>query len=449
MYARVLTGVPTLAEVVNRVKKMKTQRTAGVKVRDMLDLKRLAARMEMPALNTTALALPNDMLVPGQLIQSETGPRTLCAALAKVGASLAIPMDNISYSVHGQCFTGPVQIGWVLQLLGMPKKFCLHVDGKHKLHHGGFVLISVGTHYLRYDPHHTKLTTSFAPLVYLMCKEQETCGAARILIDALDNVSVTYGGAHLQPGASFSDHSDAFRNAIVELYGCPHGSCYPHIVRKWSEGEYMSKNWEHFDEAKHHIWCVNHAHTEQMKDLLIYEIGEVWESWGLPEGLKRFWNSNMQGAWSAWSIGEFECMLATPSQQALLMHVPFSRPTTPSLRRPTAVLLRVRACVCVRVCVCVCANKTACARTQAQESWHKQILRSKIPGQFKGSTEHVLTHAIPQLITIDGLHLPSVLTFDVPVVPRGVLQRAKWYVDRKETHIMIEYDYDYDDAVCL
>ena len=82
-----------------------------------------------------------------------------------------------------------------------------------------------------------------------------------------------------------------------------------------------------------------------------------------------------------------------------------------------------------------------------QESWHKTILGSKIPGMFKGSTEHVLTHAIPQLVLVDGCDLPNKLTFDVPIVPREVLQRAAWYLKRQETHIMIKYDPDYEDAV--
>ena len=66
---------------------------------------------------------------------------------------------------------------------------------------------------------------------------------------------------------------------------------------------------------------------------------------------------------------------------------------------------------------------------------------------FKGSTEHVLTHAIPQLVLVDGCDLPNKLTFDVPIVPREVLQRAAWYLKRQETHIMIKYDPDYEDAV--
>ena len=89
----------------------------------------------------------------------------------------------------------------------------------------------------------------------------------------------------------------------------------------------MSKSDPHFDEFQKHIWYVHHAHTTAMKDVLIQEIGEIWEGWGvvkkgskkrqpgLAPGLRKFWNGNMQGVWSSWALGEFQCCLATPSQQ--------------------------------------------------------------------------------------------------------------------------------------
>ena len=89
----------------------------------------------------------------------------------------------------------------------------------------------------------------------------------------------------------------------------------------------MSKSDPHFDEFQKHIWYVHHAHTTAMKDVLIQEIGEIWEGWGvvkkgskkrqpgLAPALRKFWNGNMQGVWSSWALGEFQCCLATPSQQ--------------------------------------------------------------------------------------------------------------------------------------
>ena len=50
---------------------------------------------------------------------------------------------------------------------------------------------------------------------------------------------------------------------------------------------------------------------------------------------------------------------------------------------------------------------------QCQEAYHRTILKTKIPGMFKGSTEHVIQAAMPQLVKMDGLLLPSEINFTV------------------------------------
>ena len=61
--------------------------------------------------------------------------------------------------------------------------------------------------------------------------------------------------------------------------------------------------------------------------------------------------------------------------------------------------------------------------------------QTKIPGMFKGSTETVFAKALPQLIEMDGLQLPTTLGFSVPAIPKGMMQKALWYVDHKESHL--------------
>ena len=75
-----------------------------------------------------------------------------------------VPMDNAAYETEGICLTGPTQLSWISQLVQRPRNFVLHADGKHKLHHGKWVLMTVGTHYLRYDVQNQALCTTFAPL---------------------------------------------------------------------------------------------------------------------------------------------------------------------------------------------------------------------------------------------------------------------------------------------
>ena len=77
-----------------------------------------------------------------------------------------------------------------------------------------------------------------------------------------------------------------------------------------------------------------------------------------------FWDSNCLDPWKCWSTGEFDCMLCT-------------------------------------------------AANQCQESYHKTIHRTKIPGMYKGSTEHVIQVAVPKLVKLDGVMLPSEMNFKV------------------------------------
>ena len=43
--------------------------------------------------------------------------------------------------------------------------------------------------------------------------------------------------------------------------------------------------------------------------------------------------------------------------------------------------------------------------------------------------------ALPQLIGMGALRLPSTLEFGVPAIPKGMMQKALWYVEHVDTHI--------------
>ena len=126
-----------------------------------------------------------------------------------------------------------------------------------------------------------------------------------------------------------------------------------------------------------------------MRDLLTQGFGELWDRWG--KHMNTFWNSYVIDGWDNWTLGLFEARLCTPSQQA-------------------------------------------------QESWHKLLLNSRIPDMFKGSTEHVFKESLPQLILMDGLALPNTLRFSVPAIPKGMMQKALWYVEHQATHVRAARD---------
>lgn len=94
-----------------------------------------------------------------------------------------MPMDLEAYNVEGAVFTGAAQIKWIVQLAQpeMQRQFVLHGDGKHKLHCGKWILLTMGTHVSSYDKGNSKLVTSYRPLVYLFSKQHESNDACLML----------------------------------------------------------------------------------------------------------------------------------------------------------------------------------------------------------------------------------------------------------------------------
>jgi len=68
--------------------------------------------------------------------------------------------------VHAICMTAKRQILWIQQLLGSEMKFVLHVDGKHKLHNGKWILMTIGPHVLR---HHKVKKQVILTICYDIC----------------------------------------------------------------------------------------------------------------------------------------------------------------------------------------------------------------------------------------------------------------------------------------
>jgi len=271
-------------------------------------------------------------------------------------------------------------------------------------------------------PQQRKYTTSFIPLVYLFCKQHETDGACLMMMEALNLISVKYYNQPLQPGATCSDHSDAFRKAylvrillvfeyvslllplsypccilFVTMYVSLHVSlqttwptavflqCWPHIARKVAEGQYWSTSWPHHAEAVEHIRAIHLSQTLPMRDMLIEKAGVIWDSWD-KKTMITFWNSHCIEPWDNWTMAScIDVPLCTPSQNT-------------------------------------------------QESWHNNILIGKIPQMFGGSTEHVLAVAMPQLVKMDGYLLPDELSFDV--IERSY---SNAYATRILTHIYTVY----------
>jgi hypothetical protein len=281
------------------------------------------------------------------------------------------------------------------QLTNRSYGFVLHGDGKHKLHHGGWVLMTVGTHMLAWDEHNLKLVHRFVPLMYLFCQEHESNGACLMVADALNIVCLKYYGTKLCPGGTCADHSDGFKYGFTTAFPqAPFGQCWPHIIRKWKGGEYVSKTWEHFDEVAPQLQAMHLAVTDEMRDLLMAQIGQLWDTWR-GRKMDTFWNSYCVDGWDNWHMGIFPCPLATPNQNC-------------------------------------------------QESWHRQLAVSRIPSMFRASTEMLFQVGLPALIEMDAVLLPTELNFGVPSIPKAMMQKALWYVEHQSTHILQARNHDGD-----
>ena len=145
------------------VRGIKASKSAGVFINNLNDLLAYSQQFSLPA------------SVPLLTDRTARPPAALVASVAS--DTLFIPMDVSSYDIHGACYTGPHQIQWMGQLAKMPGEWQGHIDGKYKLHHAKWLLLTIGTHRLRYDVANQTLSNSFIPLVYLFCKEGESDGA--------------------------------------------------------------------------------------------------------------------------------------------------------------------------------------------------------------------------------------------------------------------------------
>ena len=90
--------------------------------------------------------------------------------------------------MQGVVFTTLKSIDWLGQLLTQGIRYALHCDGTRRLHHGVWMLITLGCTSLEWVEKRVQHVNSFRPLVYLFCKQQETVPAVEMLVLALREV---------------------------------------------------------------------------------------------------------------------------------------------------------------------------------------------------------------------------------------------------------------------
>ena len=100
------------------------------------------------------ISVAEDMKLPDTL--SEVKPRQ----------TYMVPMNmELLHSVQAVCFTGRTQINWLLQLAETDFKYTMHIDGVHKLHHGEWILVTIGPHVLNRSADGTVRNTNMIPMI--------------------------------------------------------------------------------------------------------------------------------------------------------------------------------------------------------------------------------------------------------------------------------------------
>ena len=188
-------GVPTRLQVARRAARFKKARTTGP-IEDVNDLLQYCQH-DYLALPEPPSSQDNDeralVVLPGNhALVAVAPPPPASRAMVNAGfktvktGAYYVPIDMEQYGIEGACFTGAQQIQWIVQLAqpDMQRNFVLHGDGKWKIHAGKWVLLTLGTHVV--DVHtekKDKLVTSYRPLVYLLCKQQESNNACEYLAE--------------------------------------------------------------------------------------------------------------------------------------------------------------------------------------------------------------------------------------------------------------------------
>lgn len=192
----------------------------------------------------------------------------------KHGKMYVIPMAWSDYrETEGLLLVSRKGVSWLLQILRSGLRFALHVDGKHKLHHGKWILVNVGVHSLEADTTHKKdaVRHSFRPVLHYFGKQHESEESMVMMLDGLSKVVKQFGPYDftgiMAPTIGIWDRSAGLLAGWKKIFPeKDFATCWPHIARKISQGKYMSKGDPHYDDFHLHV----QASIWSRREYLIY-----------------------------------------------------------------------------------------------------------------------------------------------------------------------------------
>ena len=163
-------------------------------------------------------------------------------------------------------------IEWIGQLLKTRWSWALHGDGKHKVHHGRWILMTFGTHALRWDIKTKQYMHTFCPLIYIFSKQHETIESVKLSMVCLQLAAEHFFGERLCPAVCISDHADGLMQGMQEIGIDPEGEepeplkatprlgDWAHMAVKYRKGELLNKTNPYYGEYStkcKHAWTIS------------------------------------------------------------------------------------------------------------------------------------------------------------------------------------------------
>ena len=347
--------MPELPSFQNFRRKVRRNREAGVILSDTHDLRQWAKERELPA--------KLDDVEPYVVY--------------------SVPYDTSKFpDVEAVAFTMHVQISWIGILVRVSYYYVCHIDGKYKLHHGDWMLITFGTHSIHLDDKGV-LRHTFNPLVYLFMKQQESKAAVCVGLCCVDLIARRYFDKPFAPYAAVADHGHGIREGwrmYCRLSGMGMRTilgCFPHIMWHLTHGALLPKSHPKFDEVVEVVGKLHHCPTKGTWNVLLKALARRWGDRDL--ALNDLWDSIFVAPYDNWYLGhDSSAPLTYPSNQV-------------------------------------------------EESWHNNGIMRVLAREMQASTETLLTVNLPKIMKLDAAKKADKLVHSIPLewVPKSVYLKAQ------------------------
>lgn len=208
-----------------------------------------------------------------------------------------VPIDWTNYhATEGVVLVCKRGLDWLVQVCTSPLQYALHIDGKHKVHHGKWILVNVGVHSIETNiasRGHVGIVQSFRPIAHLFSKQHESEEGVVMILDALDKCAQQFLGVSFfedtcaAPSIGIWDRSPGILRGWQRRF--PQGAfatCWPHVARRVDQGEYVSKSdKDNFIAFKKHVQVIcGYASCASARSCYCWVclgLGHAWSSYDI------------------------------------------------------------------------------------------------------------------------------------------------------------------------